>query len=151
VPQIQTGAKNLPKNWISLIKEKGFIPITTTRDSKRGPINWYICDGYVAFFTTDGYDLIGIKDVLPFLKLPVSWKLKIVSEESGLFGGIVELCGDINAIIVDFGYNNGNSSIKVELNDKLVDFKPSHSINQKEKIGDYLNNIMNQLSVKNNN
>ena len=142
VRYIHVYEKNLLKNWIDIVKEKGFIQFSSTRTSKTGPINWFISNGFIAFFATDDYDLIGIEKIRPLLKLPNDWRLNIVSKEEGLFGGIFELYNDNKKIIVDLGINNGNSSIKIKVNDKIADFKPYHTLNQVNRIADFLNNKM---------
>ncbi|MCX9028552.1 MAG: hypothetical protein OIN86_10280 [Candidatus Methanoperedens sp.] len=134
----------LSKGWIDEVKRIGSLDMVSNR-KKDDPINWIVCDGFIACFVTDDFDFIEIGKIQSLLKIPPIWNLKIIEDEKGLFGGQFELTANEKRIDVNCGVNNGNDSAKIEMNGNPIQF--DHDNNGNQKIADYLNQLMNETPI----
>ena len=138
--------KNLPKNWISNIINQP-IKITSSR-AKDNPLNWFIFNGFIAFFTTDNFEFVEIDKIKSMLQIPSNWILNTIEEKKGLFGGKFELISNDKSINVDTGINHGNSSISVTINGTPVKDKLSHKLGGNQNVAKYLNQLMYEVTIR---
>lgn len=113
-----TYGTGLANDWITDVQNRGTIQINSTIGAVN-PLNWYVYDDFIAFFTTNKFMYIDIETIRH--ACPNNWRFDIVRENEGLFGGIFELSYDANKIIkVDCGFNNGNSGLKMYINNEKI-------------------------------
>jgi hypothetical protein len=107
----------LARNWIIEVQNRNYIQINSTRNPN-DPLNWYVSNGFIAFFTTNKFKYIDIDTIQH--ACPATWQFNRIANTQGLFGGIFELRNSANDIIkVNCGYNNGNSGLKMYINNEL--------------------------------
>ncbi|VVB89658.1 Uncharacterised protein [uncultured archaeon] len=148
VVNLYTYQVGLSQGWVDKLKGNGSLDMVSSRKTN-DPINWIICDGFIACFITDKFDFIEISKIKPLLKIPpTNWNFKIIEDEKGLFGGQFELSAEGIIIDVDCGINNGNDSPKIKINGISADFKSYHTKDSAQRIANYLNQRMNETPRK---
>lgn len=112
-----TYGTGLTSDWITDVQNRGTIQINSTRDADN-PLNWYVYNGFIAFFATNEFMYIDIETIRH--ACPNTWQFNSVNNIEDLFGGILELNNRPNRIIkVDCGINNGNSGLKMYINNTI--------------------------------
>lgn len=109
-----TYGTGLASDWITDVQNRGTIQINSTRGAVN-PLNWYVYDDFIAFFTTNKFMYIDIETIQH--ACPNTWQFNRALDIEGLFGGILEISHTPNMIIrVECGFNNGNSGLKMYIN-----------------------------------
>ena len=135
----------LSKEWIEDLKKTDTIYMVSTGKTSN-LINWIICKDFIACFVSDNFKFFEISEIINLLKIPSNWNYNIIENKKSLFGGRFELSTEGKRIYVDCGINNGSkNTLKIEIDGKPTDFKPTHVKNGIQKIVEYLNRVMNEV------